>query len=106
MNPNVVVNADPNPLDKKPDSFFINFDVVCLIDCSIEQILRVNRICRENKIKFFAADVFGFFGFVFEDLLKHEYARFVFMIMLNSFLSYGIEILVFRFVSSPEVHPH
>ncbi|CAG0901844.1 unnamed protein product [Darwinula stevensoni] len=75
LNPNVVVIADPGPLDKKPDSFFINFDVVCLTDCSIEQILRVNHICRENKIKFFAADVFGFFGFVFEDLLKHEYAR-------------------------------
>ena len=37
--------------------------------------LKVNKFCRELKIKFFAGDIFGYFGYSFMDLVKHDYVE-------------------------------
>ncbi|XP_014482717.1 PREDICTED: SUMO-activating enzyme subunit 1 [Dinoponera quadriceps] len=75
LNPMVNVNADTAKVDDKPDEYFGQFDVVCATHCTITQLKRINRVCREQKVKFFAGDVWGSLGYTFADLLEHEYAE-------------------------------
>uniref|UniRef100_A0A182NSH3 SUMO-activating enzyme subunit 1 n=1 Tax=Anopheles dirus TaxID=7168 RepID=A0A182NSH3_9DIPT len=75
LNPMVELKADTETLDSKEAAYFKEFDVVCLIGASTAQHLRVNSICREANVKFFAADVWGMYGFSFADLQKHEFAE-------------------------------
>ncbi|KAK2582321.1 hypothetical protein KPH14_004660 [Odynerus spinipes] len=75
LNSMVNVEADTTNIDDKPDEYFNNFDVVCATQCTITQLKRINRVCRKYKVKFFAGDVWGTFGYTFADLNKHEYVE-------------------------------
>ncbi|XP_069672220.1 SUMO-activating enzyme subunit 1 [Periplaneta americana] len=75
LNPMVQVTSDSDNVADKPESFFGNFDVICATECPVEQLIRINQICREKSIKFFCGDVFGMFGYTFADLQIHEYAE-------------------------------
>merc|ERR1711862_956684 len=55
--------------------FFKKFDVVVATNCNKEELLRINSICRSEKILFYAGDIFGFYGFSFMDLVSHEYVE-------------------------------
>ncbi|XP_005091210.1 SUMO-activating enzyme subunit 1 [Aplysia californica] len=73
LNPMVAVSTDKsNPADKD-DNFFTQFDVICATCCSTTLMCRLDRLCFQNNIKFFAGDVFGFYGYSFADLGTHEY---------------------------------
>ena len=37
----------------------------------------MNDVCHANGVKFFAADVFGFYGYMFADLGEHKYVEYV-----------------------------
>lgn len=74
LNPMVEMKVDKESVDSKTDDFFTQFNVVIATDCSLEQLLRINKICHKANVKFFSADVFGFYGYVFADLQTHEYA--------------------------------
>ena len=44
--------------------------------CFRDVMVSVNKLCRDcGDIKFFAGDIFGFFGYCFLDLVKHEYVE-------------------------------
>ena len=44
--------------------------------CFRDVMVSVNKLCRDcGDIKFFAGDIFGFFGYAFLDLVKHEYVE-------------------------------
>ncbi|KAK7873100.1 hypothetical protein R5R35_006333 [Gryllus longicercus] len=73
LNPMVEITADKEKIDDKPDSFFGNFDVVCATECTTAQFLHLDNVCRENNIKFFCGDVYGFFGYIFLDLQIQEF---------------------------------
>lgn len=75
LNPMVELKADTEELPKKTDDFFKGFDVVCVIGANTEQLLRIDGVCREAGIKFFAADLWGMFGFSFADLQEHNFAE-------------------------------
>ncbi|XP_076177267.1 SUMO1 activating enzyme subunit 1 [Ptiloglossa arizonensis] len=75
LNPMVDIKVDTSNVDDKPDTFFSNFDVVCASQCTITQLKRINEVCRKHKVKFFAGDVWGTFGYTFADLIAHEYAE-------------------------------
>jgi len=77
LNPMVNVTADLDEVDTKPDEYFTQFDVVCATNCTITQLKRINRVCRNHKVKFFAGDVWGALGYTFADLLEHEFAEYV-----------------------------
>ena len=44
-----------------------NYDVVILTECSHEQIIAVNKVCRKHGKKLICVDVNGVFGRVFND---------------------------------------
>lgn len=75
LNPMVELIADTSNLHDKDEEFFKKFDVVVIIEATVAEQLRVDNICRANKIKFFAADMWGMFGFSFADLQEHEFAE-------------------------------
>ncbi|KAH0631467.1 hypothetical protein JD844_005799, partial [Phrynosoma platyrhinos] len=75
LNPMVDVKADPENVEQKPEEFFTHFDVVCLTCCSKEVLVKVEQICHKNNIKFFTGDVFGYHGYMFANLGKHEFVE-------------------------------
>ena len=75
LNFQVKVSADPSETKDKDAEFFKKFDVVVATNCCKEEILRINAICRAEKVLFYAGDIFGFYGFSFMDLVSHEYVE-------------------------------
>ncbi|XP_076463598.1 SUMO-activating enzyme subunit 1-like [Babylonia areolata] len=75
LNPMVTVTADTSSIEDKDDDFVKSFDVVCATGCGTTTLTRLDRLCREGDVKFYAGDVFGFFGFMFADLGTHEFAK-------------------------------
>ncbi|KAG0243677.1 SUMO-activating enzyme subunit 1 [Actinomortierella wolfii] len=73
LNPRVKVVVDTDNVADKPDSYFTEFDLVCLTDASPDQMIRINEACHQAKKGFYAASVHGLFGYIFCDLTKHEY---------------------------------
>ncbi|EDW68342.2 SUMO-activating enzyme subunit 1 [Drosophila virilis] len=78
LNPMVDISADTQPLKEKTAEFFGQFDVVVINGASNEELLRIDTICRDLGVKFFATDVWGMFGFHYAGLQKHSYVENVF----------------------------
>lgn len=74
LNPMVAINIDQDNINDKNDDFFLNFNVVIVIEETIETLLKINKICRNGNIKFFCGDVWGMFGYSFIDLDEHKYS--------------------------------
>ncbi|CAM1320038.1 SAE1 (predicted), partial [Pycnogonum litorale] len=73
LNPLVGLTVDCQPLSRKKDEFYKQFDVVCVIGYSMTVACAVNDICRKHEIKFFCGDVYGYYGYFFVDLGSHTY---------------------------------
>lgn len=74
LNPNVVISADVEELQQKSDDYFLRFDVVVMTCHTTPDLVRVNQLCRDHRIKFFCGDVWGYYGYFFTDLGDHEYS--------------------------------
>jgi len=75
LNPMVTVSADKDKTTDKQAEFFKKFDIVVATNCGKDELVRINSICRAEKVLFYAGDVFGFYGFSFMDLVSHEYVE-------------------------------
>lgn len=75
LNPMVELIADTGNLHDKDEEFFKKFDVLVITEASLDEQIRIDNISRTNSIKFFAADMWGMFGFSFADLQDHEFAE-------------------------------
>jgi len=73
LNPSVKINVIADSIENKDVNFYNEFDVVCVTGKSLKSLIKINKICRENNIKFYAADVHGIYGYIFCDLLNHSY---------------------------------
>ncbi|KAI8376441.1 uncharacterized protein BYT42DRAFT_574620 [Radiomyces spectabilis] len=73
LNPHVVVKVDEGNIADKDDAFFAEFDVVLLIHEKADILTRVNAIRKAQGKPFYAADAFGWFGYIFCDLNVHTY---------------------------------
>ena len=71
----VDVSADTDNIADKSEDFFKNFDVICVTCCATQAMVKINEICHENNIMFFAGDIFGYYGYMFADLNEHDYAE-------------------------------
>ncbi|KAI9025585.1 hypothetical protein DFJ74DRAFT_705073 [Hyaloraphidium curvatum] len=97
LNPRVKIEAVTEPISKLGDEFFDSFSVVCATGLDMETLKRVNKICRDKGIKFYAADQLGFHGYYFCDLIEHQYTR------ENKELAYGTEIVTKETISESYV---
>ena len=69
------MTAESVKSEDKSAEFFNQFDVVVATNCSPQELVRINSICRANKTFFYAGEVFGFFGFSFMDLVSHNFVE-------------------------------
>ena len=69
------MTADTASSKSKEAAFFKKFDIIVATNCAKKELVRINSICRAEKVLFYAGDVFGFFGFSFMDLISHEYVE-------------------------------
>jgi len=75
LNPMVEVTTDKSATTEKDAEFFKQFDIVIATNCPKDELVRINSICRAEKVKFYAGDIMGFYGFSFMDLIEHEYVE-------------------------------
>ncbi|KAH8602452.1 hypothetical protein B0O99DRAFT_588646 [Bisporella sp. PMI_857] len=73
LNPRVNVIADQSDIKTKGPDFFGRFDVVIATDLDPDMLNIINTATRINHKPFYAAGVHGFYGFIFTDLIQHEY---------------------------------
>lgn len=73
LNPRVALRSDQEPALSKPPEYFQAFDVVVAAGGDVETLSSINTSCRFQNRKFYAADAHGMYGFVFADLLSHDF---------------------------------
>ena len=73
LNPRVRVLVDQEDIRAKDPSFFALFDMVIATDLDTDLLNLLNVATRIAKRPFYAAGVHGMFGFIFNDLIEHDY---------------------------------
>ncbi|RAL63360.1 hypothetical protein DID88_003783 [Monilinia fructigena] len=73
LNPRVNVIVDMDDIRSKGPQYFGAFDIVIATDLDPESLNIINTATRINHKPFYAAGVHGFYGFIFSDLIQHEY---------------------------------
>ncbi|KAI0377820.1 hypothetical protein F5Y04DRAFT_170015 [Hypomontagnella monticulosa] len=73
LNPRVKVIADSGSIMAKGASFFGNFDIVIATDLSPMHLAFINTATRLYNRQFYAAGTYGFYGYIFCDLIEHDY---------------------------------
>ncbi|KAG2151348.1 hypothetical protein DEU56DRAFT_777406 [Suillus clintonianus] len=76
LNPLVTVQAlrHPTLLEQGSlEALIMSVDLVCVTDWDREGLIKINDICRQFEKPFYAGGTFGLLGYVFCDLLKHDY---------------------------------
>lgn len=73
LNPRVALFADPNPVTSKLPQYYSSFDIIIATNLDIDTLEHINALCRFNGGKFYAADAHGMYGYVFADLISHDF---------------------------------
>ncbi|KIX98212.1 uncharacterized protein Z520_06292 [Fonsecaea multimorphosa CBS 102226] len=73
LNPRVEVYTDPNAAVTKDPEYFQNFDITIATGLIMDVLGTINMACRINGRKFYAADTHGMYGYIFADLLVHDF---------------------------------
>jgi ubiquitin-like 1-activating enzyme E1 A len=73
LNPRVNVIVDQGNIKQKGPDFFGAFDIVIATDLQPDVLNIINTATRINHKPFYAAGVHGFYGFIFSDLIQHDY---------------------------------
>lgn len=73
LNPRVKVVVDQGDITQKGPDFFGAYDVVIATDLHPDALNIINTATRINHRPFYAAGVHGFYGFIFSDLIQHDY---------------------------------
>jgi len=73
LNPRVAVHADTEDVRTKPSSYFMPFDVVIATDLDASTFNIVNMAARVYNRPFYAAGQHGMSGFIFNDLIEHQF---------------------------------
>ncbi|ODA81210.1 hypothetical protein RJ55_04174 [Drechmeria coniospora] len=73
LNPRVRVHVDAEAVTAKGPSYFAAFDVVIATDLDPDTFNIINTATRINGKSFYAAGTHGLYGFIFSDLIEHEY---------------------------------
>ncbi|KAI6191141.1 ThiF domain-containing protein [Aphelenchoides bicaudatus] len=73
LNPLVKLEVDTSSLRDKSRQYYLQFDLIVLIDQEFDVIDQADLICREQKIAFIAGGVFGWAGYGFFDFTGREF---------------------------------
>ncbi|KFH44931.1 DNA damage tolerance protein-like protein [Hapsidospora chrysogenum ATCC 11550] len=73
LNPRVRVHVDAEGVKSKGPSYFAGFDVVIATDLDPDSFNLINTATRLNYKSFYAASTHGMYGFIFSDLIEHDF---------------------------------
>ncbi|KAK4204382.1 putative DNA damage tolerance protein [Triangularia verruculosa] len=73
LNPRVTVNIDTVDIRLKPPSYYSAFDIIIATDLDAPTLNIINTATRLNNRKFYAAGSHGMYGFLFSDLIEHDF---------------------------------
>ncbi|OIW33897.1 hypothetical protein CONLIGDRAFT_711730 [Coniochaeta ligniaria NRRL 30616] len=73
LNPRVAVTVDMGDIRSKGPSYFQPFSVVIATDLDSSTLNVINTATRLNNRPFYAAGSHGMYGFIFADLIEHDY---------------------------------
>lgn len=73
LNPRVRVVVDQDDIRKKSPSFYAPFDIVIATDLDSSLLDVINTATRLHSRPFYAASSVGMYGFIFADLIEHDY---------------------------------
>jgi ubiquitin-like 1-activating enzyme E1 A len=73
LNPRVEIYTDPHAAVTKDPEYFQNFDITIATGLIIDVLGSINMACRMYGRKFYAADTHGMYGYVFADLVLHDF---------------------------------
>ncbi|KAL3706590.1 E1 ubiquitin-activating protein aos1 [Talaromyces marneffei ATCC 18224] len=73
MNPRVQLHVNTEDVRTKSPEFFKNFDVTIATDLDFDTYATINAACRISNRRFYAAGLHGFYGYVFADLISHDF---------------------------------
>ncbi|KAK0732801.1 hypothetical protein B0T21DRAFT_452341 [Apiosordaria backusii] len=73
LNPRVTVNIDTVDIRLKPPAYFSAFDIIIATDLDAPTLNLINTATRLNNRKFYAAGSHGMYGFLFSDLIEHDF---------------------------------
>lgn len=73
MNPRVKLHIDTSDIRTKQPNFFAQFDVTIATELDYETNNTINAACRLANKPFYAAGLHGFYGYVFADLITHDF---------------------------------
>ncbi|KAK4905409.1 E1 ubiquitin-activating protein aos1, partial [Elasticomyces elasticus] len=73
MNPRVNIVTDTETILTKTPDYFSRFQIVICTNQPFEMASTINMSCRMYNVKFYAADTYGFYGYIFADLIMHTF---------------------------------
>ncbi|KAJ6179073.1 hypothetical protein N7519_009534 [Penicillium mononematosum] len=73
MNTRVKLNIDTSDVKTKQPDFFAQFDITIATELDFLTNTTVNAACRLANRPFYAAGLHGFYGYVFADLISHDF---------------------------------
>ncbi|KAL3428090.1 sumo activating enzyme [Phlyctema vagabunda] len=73
LNPRVTVVVDKENIKLKGPDYYAMFDVIIATELEPTSLNIINTAARVNHKPFYAAGVHGFYGFIFSDLIQHDY---------------------------------
>ncbi|KFY84545.1 hypothetical protein V500_09212 [Pseudogymnoascus sp. VKM F-4518 (FW-2643)] len=73
LNPRVNVIVDTDDISIKGPGYFQTYDIVIATDLLPDTLNLINTATRVNNKPFYAAGVQGLYGFIFADLIQHDY---------------------------------
>ena len=73
LNPRVNLFVDTDVIFEKFPEYFSSFDITIATGIPFEALQQINMYCRNFNRKFYAADTHGMFGYIFSDLVMHQF---------------------------------
>lgn len=73
LNPRVQIHVDTEGVTAKGPSYFAAYEIVIATDLDPDTFNIINTATRINGKAFYAAGTHGMYGFIFSDLIEHEY---------------------------------
>ena len=73
LNPRVALNVETGDIRLKDETYFMPYTIVIATDLDLPAISQINAACRLTNKPFYAASTHGVYGFIFADLISHDY---------------------------------
>lgn len=73
MNPRVKLNVDTDDIRTKQPDYYTQFSVIIATELDYNTTSAINAACRMANRPFYAAGLHGLYGYVFADLISHEF---------------------------------